>query len=186
MSRSHRLTPADLNLWRQVAETVTPLSRRGHEREEMAVPPPPVESSAPAAPEPAPPPQRLAPVSKPLHRPPPAPLDPGTIAGVDRRTGERLRRGELSIDGRLDLHGLRQEEAHAALDRFLAASQATGRRCVLVITGKGFRDGAGVLKDRVPDWLNLPPNRARILAIMPARPHHGGGGALYVLLKRLR
>ncbi len=115
-------------------------------------------------------------------------LAPGTIAGVDRATAERLRRGGLVIDGRLDLHGLTQDEAHAALERFLGGSAARGRRCVLVITGKGLGDGfgRGVLRQAVPRWLNEPPNRARILAVMPAQPKHGGAGALYVLLKRKR
>jgi DNA-nicking Smr family endonuclease len=115
-------------------------------------------------------------------------LAPGTVAGVDRATAERLRRGALAIDGRLDLHGLTQDEAHAALERFLAGSAARGRRCVLVITGKGLGDsfGRGVLRQAVPRWLNEAPNRARILAVMPAQPRHGGAGALYVLLKRNR
>jgi len=73
----------------------------------------------------------------------------------------------------------------------LAGSQAQQRRCVLIITGKGFRakDGAvqtGILRASVPRWLNEAPNRARILAFASARDRHGGGGALYVLLKRLR
>jgi DNA-nicking Smr family endonuclease len=62
-----------------------------------------------------------------------------------------------------------------------------GRRCVLVITGKGiWRSEAGILREMVPRWLNEAPNRARVLAIAHAQPRHGGQGALYVLLKRKR
>ena len=83
-------------------------------------------------------------------------------------------------------------EAERALATFLAKSQARGHRCVLVITGKGGeRRGAdfertGVLRRMVPLWLNAPANRARVLAFDEARAQHGGGGALYVLLKRAR
>ena len=73
------------------------------------------------------------------------------------------------------------------LDDFLAASQAAGRRCVLVITGKGYGSGgAGVLKTMVPRWLKEQPNRGRVLVFCYAAPSHGGEGALYVLLRRVR
>ncbi len=179
--RSRRLAAEDLRLWHHAMRDVAPL---------RPLPP----STAAAAPPPAEPP---AP-PRPLH--PPAPvllpprklpeLQPGTVVDLDRATGERLRRGALTIDGKLDLHGLTQPEAHAALDRFLDGSAARGRRCLLVITGKGLgdtgREGRGVLRQAVPRWLNEAPNRARILAVMPAQPKHGGAGALYVLLKRKR
>jgi DNA-nicking Smr family endonuclease len=113
------------------------------------------------------------------------PLAAGAPAGLDRRTARRLRRGELPIEDWLDLHGRTQEEAHAALGRFLAAAEAAGRRCVLVITGKGARgEGGGVLRRMVPRWLNEPANRARVVALAPARPRDGGEGALYLLLRR--
>jgi DNA-nicking Smr family endonuclease len=87
----------------------------------------------------------------------------------------------------LDLHGLTQEEAHRQLDGFLAHAAHAGRRCVLVITGKGvWREESGILKEMVPRWLNEAPNRGRVLAIATAQPRHGGSGALYVLLKRRR
>jgi len=179
--RSRRLAADDLRLWRHVTRDVTRL--RGAEM------PAPDEPAAPALVT-ADPPPRTAPAAARRATPLPT-LEPGTIADVDRATGERLRRGALVIDGRLDLHGLTQDEAHQALDRFLAGSAARGRRCVLVITGKGLGDGPdgarrGVLRQAVPRWLNETPNRARIIAVMPAQPKHGGSGALYVLLKRKR
>lgn len=107
---------------------------------------------------------------------------PGTI---DRRTLTRIKRGEVAIDVRLDLHGLTQEAAHRALARFIATSAADGARLALVITGKG-RGGEGVLRTAVPRWLAEPAMRSRILAVTPAAANHGGAGALYILLRRSR
>ena len=114
-------------------------------------------------------------------------LKPGVSPGVDRRTAEKHRRGRLPVEARLDLHGLTQEEAHRALERFLPHAQESGCRSVLVITGKGSADGTrGVLKESVPRWLNQPPLRALILSFSWAQPKDGGTGALYVLLRRPR
>jgi DNA-nicking Smr family endonuclease len=125
-----------------------------------------------------------------LSRPEPAPSDlvHGTASGIDKRTLARLRRGLIAPEVRLDLHNLRQDEAHRQLSGVLATSQAAGRRCVLVITGKGYGlDGSvGVLKGMVPRWLAEAPNRARVLAFCHAARAHGGEGALYVLLRRSR
>ncbi|MBT3358029.1 MAG: DNA mismatch repair protein MutS [Rhodospirillales bacterium] len=112
----------------------------------------------------------------------------GQTAGVDKRTAQRMRRGKMPIEGRIDLHGLTQEEAYRALSSFLAGSQRAGRRCVLVVTGKGARPGGGtgVLRANVPHWLNQPPNRARVITFSHAIQKDGGSGALYVLLRRAR
>ena len=115
--------------------------------------------------------------------PPPPPLD--AFAGVDRATAERLKRGQRAIEARLDLHGMTQADAHRALAGFVLGSRAAGRRCVLVITGHG-RTSGGVLKHAVPRWLNEPDLRRHLLAIAPARPQHGGSGALYLLLRKER
>jgi DNA-nicking Smr family endonuclease len=99
----------------------------------------------------------------------------------------KLRRGQLPIEARIDLHGMTQIEAHRALGAFLSNQQAAGRRCVLVITGKGSGNGSsGVLRSQVPRWLNERGNRELMLAFDYARPQDGGEGALYVLLKRNR
>jgi len=114
-------------------------------------------------------------------------LAPDASPGLDRRTAERLRRGLLPIEARLDLHGMTQEEAHRALNAFLARAVEAEKRSVLVITGKGGRtSGDGVLRAAVPRWLNEAPNRTRLLAFTPAQPKHGGAGALYLLLRRQR
>jgi DNA-nicking Smr family endonuclease len=115
-------------------------------------------------------------------------LSVGAAAGVDRRTAVRLKRGQLPIEGRIDLHGHTRDEAHRALTAFLAASQDAARRCVLVITGKGLRaDGSsGVIRAEVPRWFNQSPNRGRVIAFSHAAPRDGGRGAYYVLLKKKR
>lgn len=109
-------------------------------------------------------------------------------AGLDRRRAKRLRRGEMAIDGRLDLHGMTRQEARGALAGFLAAAQGRGGRCVLVITGKGQREPLGerrsVLRAALPRWLDEAPNRERVLGFEAARPRHGGDGAFYVLLRK--
>jgi DNA-nicking Smr family endonuclease len=110
-------------------------------------------------------------------------LDP--FAGIDRANAERLKRGQRAIEARLDLHGLTQSEAHRALSGFVATSRIAGRRCVLVITGRG-QLGGGILKQAVPRWLAEPELRQHVLAIAPAQPQHGGSGALYLLLRRIR
>ena len=114
-------------------------------------------------------------------------LGPGQLAGLDRKRGERLRRGKLDIEGTLDLHGMTRDAAQAAVRRFLDASQGMGRRTVLIITGKGYAHGSeGVLRSALPQWLNAAENRGRILAYDYAQPRHGGQGAFYVYLKKRR
>ncbi len=181
-SRTRRPGAEELRLWRLATRDVAPL--KGKPPPPDPVTPVPAAAPPPAAPLP-PPPQPVPPRS----RPPRPELKSGVVADLDRATGERLRRGEIPIDGRLDLHGLTQAQAHEALDRFLASAAALGRRCVLVITGKGWRPeekAGGILRDRLPVWLNLRPNRERVLAFAVAQPRHGGSGAYYILLKRRR
>jgi len=176
-----RLTLEEEALLEAAMRDVKPRRRRS----KPPAPPPPAATAEAAPPRPAPSAPRRVPAVVPLP-----PLDPeGPLAGLDKGTAERLARGQLAIDGRLDLHGLHQAAAHRELEDFIAASAAGGRRLVLVITGKGG-DGPGgrrgVLRDAAPRWLNEAPMRAKILAVRPARPRHGGDGALYVLLKRRR
>ncbi|MDE2227565.1 MAG: Smr/MutS family protein [Alphaproteobacteria bacterium] len=104
---------------------------------------------------------------------------------LDRRTVARLKRGEMPVEARLDLHGLTQAAAHRALVRFIAEAAADGARLALVITGKG-RGGEGVLREAAPRWLAEPAIRAHILAVAEAPLKLGGGGALCVLLRRRR
>jgi DNA-nicking Smr family endonuclease len=102
---------------------------------------------------------------------------------LDVPTLEKLARGRLPIEGRVDLHGLTQTEAHRLLLAFLERAHANRIRYVLVITGKGT-GGEGVLKRLVPAWLSTPPFRAFVSSHDQAARGHGGGGALYVRLRR--
>ncbi|NCF09100.1 MAG: DNA mismatch repair protein MutS [Gammaproteobacteria bacterium] len=130
------------------------------------------------------------PATKPRSRPVTAVEPPTTRprrpiadgSGVQARTRQRLRRGQLRPEETLDLHGLTRDEAHAQLDAFLARAHASGRRCVLVITGigRGSAEG-GVLRRALPGWLERHPE---VLDSAPARPADGGTGACYVLLRR--
>jgi DNA-nicking Smr family endonuclease len=111
----------------------------------------------------------------------------GLSTGIDKRQAERFRRGKTPIEGRIDLHGRTQQQAHDDLRAFLTRAHAAGKRCVLVITGKGMTAAKpGVLRQNVPRWLNEPGLRRHVLAFDYAERQHGGEGALYVLLKRER
>ncbi|MBK3773375.1 hypothetical protein GAY31_04145, partial [Azospirillum brasilense] len=140
-----------------------------------------------------PPPRALFPGGRPggvwRRRRPPAqpPVGVGTRDTRARRTADRFSRGEMEIDGRIDLHGMSQAQAHGALSGFVHRAWHEGRRCVLVITGKGtYTGGVGVLRQSVPRWLADAALRPMVLAVRPAQPRHGGDGALYVLIKRRR
>jgi DNA-nicking Smr family endonuclease len=113
------------------------------------------------------------------------PLTPGTYAGVDRANAERLHRGQYPIDRRLDLHGMDRDAAFAALAQAIPDAAMQGKRCLLIITGKGHA-GGGVLRQSLPAWLNAPGLREHVLAFDAAQPRHGGSGAFYLLLKRKR
>ena len=103
----------------------------------------------------------------------------------DQPTRDKLAKGRLPIDGRVDLHGMTQGEAHALLLSFLQRAHAGGLRYVLVITGKGSSFGSeGVLRRAVPAWLATPPFRALVWSHDSAARQHGGAGALYVRLRR--
>ena len=188
-------SPAEIELWRRAVANVQPIrttddGAAATSGVSAATPPAVADPAAsPVRQPPAPPPrQRTSVPPAPRLLPAPSDLVHGTPAGIDKRTLARLRRGLIEPDTVLDLHSLTQDEAHRYLSAALAASQGAGRRCVLVITGKGYgADGAvGVLKTMVPRWLLDPPNRGRVLAFCHAARGHGGEGALYVLLRRVR
>ena len=113
---------------------------------------------------------------------------------MDHGTHKKMVRGKLKPEGRLDLHGMTLADAHPALISFLFAAHERDARLVLVITGKGKdRDSGGpipirrgILRHQVPTWLTAPPLGAIVLDVREAHHRHGGGGALYVYLKRRR
>jgi DNA-nicking Smr family endonuclease len=95
-----------------------------------------------------------------------------------------LRRGQIRPESKLDLHGMTQIEAHAALASFIRGARASGHRCVLIVTGKGSMLSGGVLRREVPRWLEEPRLRGAVLDVNEAHSKDGGAGALYVLLRR--
>ncbi len=130
--------------------------------------------------------------------PPSAPKRPVAPpqAATDRKEARAIASGKIEIDARLDLHGLRQAEAHRALSGFLVSAQMKNHRLVLVITGRGDPDSVlgrlhtesprGVLRAAVPHWLTEPRLKPVVVGWSPAHRRHGGDGALYVRLRRLR
>jgi DNA-nicking Smr family endonuclease len=110
----------------------------------------------------------------------------GAAPGIDARLLRSLRRGDFSLQGRLDLHGMTQVQAKEAVDRFLTDSRRTNKRCVLIVHGRGLNspDQVPVLKERMREWLNQKRLGKTVLAFATARPQDGGTGAVYVLLRR--
>lgn len=119
---------------------------------------------------------------------------PSGPSGVNGATQDRMRKGQVEPDARIDLHGMTEAVAHRALLRFLEGAAKRGNRLILVVTGKGNpsrRESAswmqsphGVLKQMVPRWLNEPDAAALIASVAKAHVRHGGGGALYVYLRK--
>ena len=177
MSR-RRLSSDERVLWKGVTRSIAPLRKVSEAETDDELPAPP--TPRPRA-RPAPMPAAVAAPPKPATPP---------LATLGRKTKKRIARGAHAIDGRLDLHGMTQAEAHDALFGFLRAKQARGSKVVLVITGKGARGGdsggRGVLNRMVPLWLRLPEFRSLILGFESAAISHGGEGALYVSLRKAR
>ncbi|MCZ4272248.1 Smr/MutS family protein [Maritalea porphyrae] len=118
-------------------------------------------------------------------------LAPKADKPMDQKLRRKIARGRISIDATLDLHGMRQFEAHSALIHFISVSFHRGDRNVLVITGKGVKrtgyaefEQKGVLRNLVPRWLKEPALIHMVAGIDAAAQNHGGAGALYVRLKK--
>jgi len=179
----------DWHLWLEVSQTVSPLR-------------PARSPIVDVGSEPLPPPAAPPSPSRPLRLFPSMPAyqsdgRPGKKprAGIEPNLKQRLVRGREQIDGTIDLHGMRQVEAHAALARFVHARHARGDRTLLVITGKGLKklgdDAAvlverGVLRQMLPIWLSEPSLAPLIAGWDSAAQGHGGDGAYYVRLRRER
>ena len=186
-----RLHPDDDHAaWELVAGTIAPLRKKSRV---CAADEEPADTAA------------VAPAKKtpsryhPPYVPPVAPPKAPPLADFDERHAKKIRAGRVEIERRVDLHGMRRNEAHNVLRHFLLECHAQGRRCVLVITGKGGprrrreddgfgwgNDEPGVLKREVPQWLAEPELRAIIVSYTTAGIQHGGEGALYVHLRRQR
>lgn len=184
--------PPDYELWLEAAKTVKPLRARSGPAVSW---PSALPVSAKRKPVNMPSVLHVH-VPSPLHRPPPQ------ITGLDRRTTQRLTRGQVEIDRRLDLHGTGIEMARVHLLGFLRDAQASGARDVLVITGKGASpfsrhtlhgaghfhapERAGRLRRLVTEWFHEAEFRSLVAGFQPAHPKHGGGGAYYVRVRRVR
>lgn len=192
-------TEAELQLWQHVAQTAKPLPSKRRKRKVSPAEP---EPGVVVEKKPVPPAKRAKTKTAVILQPPAViphvalpkvhDLSHGVTIGIDRRQADRFRQGRLEIDGKIDLHGRTQVEAHDALHDFIHRAHRAGKRCLLVITGKGgmktigAERSQGILRQAVPRWLNEAGLRRYVLAFDHARPQHGGEGALYVLLKRDR
>jgi len=177
----------DFHLWSDVARNIRPLNPRRRMSAAMEQPTVPDRMSY----------EPLPAIRQ--HGPPPR-REPPPLTGLDRRSERRLSRGQVEIEGRLDLHGTGIEESRWRLLQFLKGARGRGVRLVLVITGKGDSPFAGHtlhgvshfhsperqgrLRRLVPEWLHEPEFRAHVAGFQPAHPRHGGGGAYYVRLRR--
>ncbi len=174
---SRKLSDEDRVLWSLVARSTVPLKGRAA-----------VDVPVPAATRPAGLPKPAAAAAKPrvdAATPTTPPARPAPRPIIDRPTLDKLAKGRLPIEGRVDLHGMSQDEAYFLLHSFLQRAHAGGLRFVLVITGKGSSSGGdGVLRRAVPGWLATAPFRILVSSHEEAARNHGGGGALYVRLRR--
>lgn len=119
-----------------------------------------------------------------------------TISGrqMDKGTEKKFKRGQVAIEGRLDLHGFTLAQAQDRLKNFVIRAHGAGKRCVLVVTGKGDLpnpdDDTGSRRGRIrrefPDWLMQPPLNHLVLKAVSAKPLDGGAGAFYLYLRRDR
>lgn len=197
------LSEDDKAMWAQVARSVTPMSSAGRRRTVTSQ-----DDTPPSAPPPV-----SAPVARPRfalpegfgvgRNPAAAPVHVARMPSsaerlaaqplrMDAKTHRSLTRGKLRPDARIDLHGMTLATAKGALTGFILRAQAAGHRLVLVITGKGKGDQgplpvrSGALRHEVPHWLHMAPVAQAVLQVVPAHVRHGGGGAYYVYLRRLR
>lgn len=181
-----RLSVEERTLWTDVTRSVAPLPKRrsaepDDDGPDVALPAKPAAKRA----------SKTKSIPAPVVAPPavPRPVQRQEPAPLGRKARRRLARGAEAIDGRLDLHGLTQAQAHDALLGFLRAARGRGAKVVLVITGKGGGDaheGRGVLKRQVPMWMRLPEFRELIVGFEDAAIAHGGSGAMYVRVRRTR
>ncbi len=194
-----RLSDKDAADWARVADSIKPLDpqTRARARRDAAKLVKPDKSVEPAAPATDPKPRKVKPAG-PILQPPPraivATAKP-SLPRLDQSAARRLKRVGTP-DARIDLHGMKQTEAHHRLLGFLRAAHGSGHKVVLVITGKGRSGSAetdwwaegdrGVLRQAVPSWLATAPFRSVVAGFQTAGREHGGSGALYVQLRGRR
>ena len=170
------LSPDEAELWARVAATIRPLSREKLDAPVISEPKPvPASPSRPTAT-----PQQRAPAPK-----KPVPIGEKTLDGS---WDKKLRTGNVEPDRVLDLHGMNLDMAWTAIDRGLGQAIARGDRVLLLITGHHRRGDPPVQRGRiraaVHDWLAASRHAASIAAVRGAHGRHGGGGSLYLILRR--
>ena len=107
----------------------------------------------------------------------------GEKISLSKKNIRNLKKGNVFIEGKLDLHGFNEVEAKNLLEDFINQSVESDKRLILVVTGKGQK-GEGVIKKNIVSWLNTKDLRNKILAVNYASNKHGGSGALYILLRK--
>lgn len=182
--RKRALSEEERALWDSVAKQTKPLRKKPRVAKVVQ------ETDVPLAANPAASPPPAAPAAKRMRptEAKPAPVPP-PLAPLGRRERSQLSRGRKEIDARLDLHGMTQDRAHRVLSDFLHRAHAGGLSFVLIITGKGKmgpESERGVLRRQVPQWLGLPEFRTMVVGFEEAHLGHGGAGALYVRIRRMR
>lgn len=175
-ARDKKLSDEDRILWTRVAKTAKPLKGK---KVALLSEPEPIDAAALEKT------FALEAVAAPALAAKPRATENARAHPFDAPTRNKLSKGRLPIEGRVDLHGMTQSEAHALLLSFLHQAYAVGMRYVLVITGKGSSFGSdGVLRRAVPQWLATPSFRSLVSSHDSAARHHGGGGAIYIRLRR--
>ena len=168
------LGPEEAALWARVTATIRPLSRQ------------PVDVSAPLEPPAKPKTGPSCSAPKPQQKTPPPPARPGTT--LDGSWDKKLKAGAVQPDRILDLHGMNLDRAWSAIDSALEQAIGTGDRVVLLLTGHARPDGPSVqrgqIRAAVHDWLAASRHAPRIASVRAAHGRHGGGGSLYIILRR--
>ncbi|MER5170775.1 Smr/MutS family protein [Thioclava kandeliae] len=203
MARKRKLSEEERELWDRVARTTRLFhgTRKPEQPDEeaLAKPPTPLEKPLPDPPKADLGKLRLGgatPRTGWSHTPPKSIADSLRTQPLrmDHKAHKQMTRGKLVPDARIDLHGMTQAEAHPELISFILRAQDHGHRLVLVITGKGkvvedwdpIPTRRGVLRHQVPQWLRLPPLGPVVMQVSQAHQRHGGEGAYYVYLRKLR
>ncbi len=187
--RNRGLSAEEQVLWNKVVENIAPQGN--------SMPPATISDLDIPEPRPLPTPKAIRPFalgqstkpeSKAIHRPATAPHN------MDKNSFNRLKKGKIVVDGRIDLHGMTLAQAHPALIGFVREAHASRKRLLLVITGKGktkrgdsiMPERQGILRHQIPHWLSMSPLAQMVLQVTEAHLKHGGSGAYYVYLKRQR
>ncbi|MBL4768447.1 MAG: Smr/MutS family protein [Rhodobacteraceae bacterium] len=189
-----KLTSEEIDLWRKVAARADRMHPEDHKLARVMPKPKPTKTPSLRF-------DRFE-VGQVVRRPPvPNSLKPSMAdrlvtdpVQMDRKAFGRMKRGKLRPEGRIDLHGMTLERAHPTLTRFILSAQASGKRLVLVITGKGRQSAdhnimsspRGILRSQLPHWLSSPPLAQAVMQVSEAHVSHGGGGAYYVYLRKGR